>query len=200
MPVEIENRTLLQALGLSNSHSTSNMHGLVKPALTQARDEQVKTPRGPWTKELGGQPELETLDVWPGEPWILKMTRASTLFVLCAKYRVAAYLRRLAYEREVLRRRHLKKREIWRFLTLVHRKELLLDERPLDQVEAELQSLSFATNNDLSLAFAGEDEQVDEKNPYSYLLDLPRSLSLSEKWRRLEGEVESLMAEYVNKL
>ena len=138
--------------------------------------------------------------MWPGEPWILKMNRASTLFVLCAKYRVAAYLRRLAYEREVLRRKHLKKREIWRFLTLVHRKELVLDERPLDQVECELRGLSFATNNDLSLAFAGEDEQVDEKNPYSYLLDLPRSLSLSEKWRRLEAEVESLMAEYVAKL
>jgi len=34
VPLEIENRALLQTLGLSNSHSTSNMHGLVKPALT----------------------------------------------------------------------------------------------------------------------------------------------------------------------
>lgn len=138
--------------------------------------------------------------MWTREPWILKMQRTSTLFMLCAKYRVAAYLRRLAYEREVLRRKHLKKREIWRFLSLVHAKELLLDERTQDEVEGDLRAHSFATNQDLSLAFTGEDEQVDEKNPYSYLLDLPRSLSLSEKWRRLEGEVKALMAEYTDKL
>lgn len=49
-PVEIENKELLVALGLCNSHSTTNMHGLVKPALVAARDEQVKVPRGPWTR------------------------------------------------------------------------------------------------------------------------------------------------------
>jgi hypothetical protein len=81
-PQEIVNKELLAALGLHNTHSTTNMHGLVKPALTQARDEQVKTPRGPWTKELGGRDELLSLDVWPGEPWILKMQRLSTLFAL----------------------------------------------------------------------------------------------------------------------
>ena len=76
----------------------------------------------------------------------------------------------------------------------------MLDERTQDEVEGDLRGHSFATNQDLSLAFTGEDEQVDEKNPYSYLLDLPRSLSLSEKWRRLEGEVKVLMAEYTDKL
>ncbi len=59
----------------------------------------------------------------------------------------------------------------------------------------------FATNADLSLAFAGDDEDVkEETRPYSYLLDLPRSLSLSEKWHKLEREVEGLMASYVSKL
>jgi hypothetical protein len=153
--------------------------------------------------------------VWRGEPWILKMGRVSTLFALQAKYRIATYLRRLAFEREVLRRKHLKKREIWRFLTLVHRKDLVLDERSLEEVEAELRALAFATNADLSLAFAEQDKGKDggedgaedkgkdgdtEKNPFSYLLDLPRSLSLSAKWHRLEQEVEELMAQYVAKL
>jgi hypothetical protein len=160
VPLEIVNEELLTAIGLQNTHSTSNMHGLVKPALTQARDEQVKTPRGPWTKELNGREELLSLDVWPSEPWILKMSRVSTLFVLQAKYRIATYLRRLAFEREVLRRKHLKKREIWRFLTLVHRKEIVLDERRVEDVEAELRALSFATNADLSLSFA--EEESDE--------------------------------------
>ena len=117
-------------------------------------------------------------------------------------------MRRLAYEREVLRRRHLKKREIWRFLTLVHSKQIVLDERPIHSVEDELRARGFATNSDLSLAFAGEGEDLNEgpseseseSNPFKYLLDLPRSLSLSEKWRRLEQEVEQLMAQYVAKL
>jgi hypothetical protein len=128
-PVDIVNRDLLSLLGLSNTHSTSNVHGLVKPALVAARDETVKVPKGPWTVELNGQKELESMDVWEREPWILKMTRTSTLYYLVAKYRIACYLRRLAWEREVLRRKHLKKREIWRFLTMVHAKELVLDER-----------------------------------------------------------------------
>lgn len=201
-PTQVESDDLLIALGLRNTHSTSNMHGLVKPALTQARDEQVKVPRGPWTKELGGQEELLTLDVWRNEAWILKMQRTSTLFVLLAKYRIATYLRRLAFEREVLRRRHLKKREVWRFLSLVHGKQLVIDERPLADIEADLRALSFATNSELSLAFAGEEaeDDKDETNPFKYLLDLPRSLSVSEKWRRLEAEVQELMREYVAKL
>lgn len=193
-PSEIVNRDLLVLLGLSNTHSTSNVHGLVKPALVAARDETVKVPKGPWTKELNAQKELETMDVWDKEPWILKMTRTSTLFYLVAKYRIACYLRRLAWNREVLRRKHLKKREIWRFLTMVHRKEIVLDERTYEAVEADLVARSFATNADLSLAFTGEEEGKEEMRPFSYLLDLPRSLSLSEKWHRLEQEVESLMA------
>lgn len=193
-PSEIANRDLLVLLGLSNTHSTSNVHGLVKPALVAARDETVKVPKGPWTKELNAQKELETMDVWDKEPWILKMTRTSTLFYLVAKYRIACYLRRLAWNREVLRRKHLKKREIWRFLTMVHRKEIVLDERTYEDVEADLVARSFATNADLSLAFTGEEEGKEEMRPFSYLLDLPRSLSLSEKWHRLEQEVESLMA------
>ncbi len=80
--VEVENKDLLVALGLSNSHSTTNMHGLVKPALIAARDEQIKVPRGPWTGQIGDHEELLTLDVWRDEPWILKMSRVSTLFVL----------------------------------------------------------------------------------------------------------------------
>lgn len=193
-PSEIANRDLLVLMGLSNTHSTSNVHGLVKPALVAARDETVKVPRGPWTKELNAQKELETMDVWDKEPWILKMTRTSTLFYLVAKYRIACYLRRLAWNREVLRRKHLKKREIWRFLTMVHRKEIVLDERTYEAVEADLVARSFATNADLSLAFTGEEEGKEEMRPFSYLLDLPRSLSLSEKWLKLEQEVESLMA------
>lgn len=157
-PIVIESEDLLVAIGLRNTHSTTNMHGLVKPALIAARDESVKVPRGPWTKELNEQEELLSFDVWFKEPWILKMQRTSTLFVLLAKYRIACYLRRLAYEREVLRRKHLKKREIWRFLSLVHRKEIVLDERSIGQVEDDLRARGFATNSDLSLAFAGEDD------------------------------------------
>ena len=86
----------------------------------------------------------------------------------------------------------------------------MLDERNQQDVEEELRALKFATNADLSLAFVGEreDEKDDvsniddtlERNSYSYLLDLPRSLSLSDKWRKLEREVEELMAQYVAKL
>ena len=82
-----------------------------------------------------------------------------------------------------------------------------------------MRARGFATNADLSLAFAGDEgdksegdkiegDKIEgdksgadvERNPFSYLLDLPRSLSLSEKWRRLEKEVEELMGEYVCKL
>ncbi len=82
----------------------------------------------------------------------------------------------------------------------------MLDERNQQDVEEELRALKFATNADLSLAFVGEKEDesnIDdtfERNSYSYLLDLPRSLSLSDKWRKLEREVEELMAQYVAKL
>ena len=58
---------------MRNTHSTTNMHGLVKPALIAARDESVKVPRGPWTKELNEQEELVSFDVWYREPWILKI-------------------------------------------------------------------------------------------------------------------------------
>lgn len=119
-PVEVESDELLALLALRNTHTTSNMHGLVKPALTAARDEQVLTPRGPWVRELNGDEALESLNVWPEEQWIINCRRLSTLYVIHAKYRIAGYLRRLAYEREILRRKHLKKREIYRFLRLLH--------------------------------------------------------------------------------